>query len=230
MKLYPPRFKMVDHAILSHEDAREFYDRFGSKQDWQRFYEDPAVRKLIASAAFPEASAVVEFGCGTGRVAEMLLRKHLPESAEYLAVDISATMVALAQQRLSLFGSRVRVVQTDGGPRLPQPAASCDRFISTYVLDLLSTDDIRRILEEAHRLLVPGGSLGVVGLTHGATIPARLVERAWTSAHRWRPTSVGGCRPISVVEFMGSHWQVVHRAIVTSYAISSEVVVARKAA
>ena len=220
---------MVDLATLSHEDARKFYDRFGSKQDWQRFYEDPAIQELIVSAALAEASAVVEFGCGTGRVAEMLLREHLPERAEYLAMDVSATMVALAQQRLSPFGSRVRVMQTDGTPRLREPSVSCDRFISTYVLDLLSTDDIRGVLGEAHRLLVPGGRLGVVGLTHGATIPARLVERAWTWAHRWRPTSVGGCRPISVVQFMGSEWQVLHRAVVTSYAISSEVAAARKA-
>jgi ubiquinone/menaquinone biosynthesis C-methylase UbiE len=220
---------MVDRPMLSHEDARRFYDRFGSKQDWQRFYEEPAIQDLFASAAFPEASAVVEFGCGTGRVAETLLRKHLPKTATYLALDLSATMVALTRQRLSPFGARVRVVQTSGSPRLSEPVASCDRFISTYVLDLLSTDDIQQVLGEAHRLLQSGGLLGVAVLTHGATVPARLIERAWTWAHRWRPTSVGGCRPISLLEFMTSEWQVTHRAVVTSIAISSEVVVARKA-
>ena len=216
--------------MLSYQDARRFYDRFGSKQDWQRFYEDPAIQDLIASAAFPEATAVVEFGCGTGRLAETLLREHLPETATYLAVDLSATMVALTRQRLLPFGARVRVMQTSGSPCLPEAAASCDRFVSTYVLDLLSSEDIQQVLGAAHRLLRAGGQLGVVGLTHGATVPARLVERAWTWAHRWRPTSVGGCRPISVLQFITSEWQVMHRAVVTSFAISSEVVIARRAA
>jgi ubiquinone/menaquinone biosynthesis C-methylase UbiE len=216
--------------MLSYEDARRFYDRFGSKQDWQRFYEDPAVRDLIASAAFPEARAVVEFGCGTGRLAETLLRERLPEEATYLAVDLSTTMVALTRQRLSPFGERVQVVQTSGSPRLSEADGAFDRFLSTYVLDLLSTEDIRQLLGEAHRLLRSGGLLGLVSLTHGTTAPARLVERAWVWTHRRRPAWVGGCRPISLLEFVASDWEVTHHAVMTSFAMSSEVVVARKVA
>jgi ubiquinone/menaquinone biosynthesis C-methylase UbiE len=214
--------------MLSYEDARRFYDRFGSKQDWQRFYEDPAVRELIASAAFPEAEAVVEFGCGTGRLAERLLREHLPERATYVAVDLSKTMVALTRRRRSPVGDRVRVLETGGNPSLPEATATCDRFISTYVLDLLSGEDIQQLLGEAHRLLRIGGRLGLVSLTHGATALARLVERAWVWTHRRRAAWVGGCRPISLLEFIASDWEVTHHAVLTSFAMSSEVVVARR--
>jgi len=53
--------------------------------------------------------------------------------------------VKLAQARLRPYGGRVRVLKTNGSPRLPLADNSCDghrpvydhRFISTFVLDLL---------------------------------------------------------------------------------------------
>ena len=56
-------------TTLSHEEAQRFYDRFGAKQDWQRFYEDRAISELVAHGALADAQSVVEFGCGTGRIA-----------------------------------------------------------------------------------------------------------------------------------------------------------------
>ncbi len=210
-----------------HEDVRAFYDRFGRKQDWQRFYEDPALRDLIRHASFEDAHAVVEFGCGTGRLAEQLLRDHLSDAAKYIAVDASSTMVSLARDRLAPFGDRVRVLLTDGSLRVAEASESCDRFISTHVIDSLSADDIRALLGEAHRLLAGSGRLGMVSLTHGETGLARLVERIWVQVHRVRPSWVGWCRPVSLCEFVAPEWQVIHRAVVTSFAISSEVVVAK---
>jgi ubiquinone/menaquinone biosynthesis C-methylase UbiE len=219
---------MAHHGTLSHDEARAFYDHFGSKQDWQRFYEGPALVELIRHGSFAEASAVVEFGCGTGRLAELLLQNHLPDSATYLALDISSTMVSLSRNRLARFGNRVRVAQTGGSPLLGEPSASCDRFISSYVVDLLAVDDITTLIAEAHRLLRWSGRIGFVGLTHGATAAARLVEHLWVAVHRIRPSWVGGCRPVSLTDFVGSEWQVTHHGVVTSFAISSEVIVAQK--
>ena len=59
----------------------------------------------------------MEFGCGTGRLAERLLRDHLPDAATYVAVDSSSTMVSLAQGACLGAGARGasimrRLVQT----------------------------------------------------------------------------------------------------------------------
>ncbi len=216
-------------AIFSHEQARAFYDRFGSRQDWQRFYEDRAIADLIAQLSLQDAQAVFEFGCGTGRLAEILLQRELPSTAHYVGVDVSATMVALARKRLPRFAPRARVLQTGGETTLDWAPGSFDRFLSTYVLDLLSTDDIQTLIREAHRILAPDGLLGLVSLTHGGSALARLVERLWLGAHRWRPTLVGGCRPISLHTYLrGPQWRIQHRRELTQLAISSEVVVAEK--
>ncbi len=221
----------MTQSTLSHTEARAFYDRFGSRQDWQRFYEDAALADLIAHADFKEARSVFEFGCGTGRFAETLLEKHLPKCAKYLGIDISTTMVRLAQQRLARFGPRAEVRLTEGEFRLDCGSNSFDRFVSTYVLDLLSVEEIRILLLEAHRVLGPGGLGGFVGLTYGVSFVSRLIEKAWVTVHSIRPSLLGGCRPISVVDFLQCRdWKIRHSNRIARFGLSSQVVVAEKAA
>ena len=101
---------------LSYEEARRVYNRVGSMQDSQAFYEDVATRELIRHGDFPSAESVFEFGCGTGRFAQTLIRDHLGPTAAYRAVDLSPTMIGLATRRLADIGDRVQVVLSDGSP------------------------------------------------------------------------------------------------------------------
>ena len=48
------------------------------------------------------------------------------------------------------------------------PDRSFDRFISTYVLDLLSEENIDSLLSEAYRVLRTGGLLGLVSQPKGS--------------------------------------------------------------
>jgi len=79
-------------SILSTADAERYYDRFGSRQDDQGFYEAPALDILVGYGIFEAAQAVVEFGCGTSKFADCLLRDHLSPTARYWGFDLSATM------------------------------------------------------------------------------------------------------------------------------------------
>src|SRR5215471_15437796 len=153
--------------VLTHEQAQAFYNWMGKKQEWQAFYEVKATRDLIRHASFETAQAVFEFGCGTGALAERLLGSSLSSEARYVAADSSTTMIRLAQARLAGFGSRAQVWQTDGSLQFAPASGSFDRFVSTYVADLLSASDIAAVLLEAHRLLRPEGLLCLVSLTPG---------------------------------------------------------------
>ncbi len=216
-----------DVRVLTHEQAQAFYNRMGAKQGWQAFYEAKAAQNLIAHASFETAQAVFEFGCGTGAFAERLLTAHLSPEAQYVAVDSSATMIRLAQARLVRFGSRVQVWQTDGTLRFEAASGSYDRFVSTYVADLLSTTDIVALLEEAHRFLVPEGCLCLVSLTHGTGRVPRLVTGLWTRVHARWPALVGGCRPLDLQARLGaSHWELRYANVVTAFGIPSEVIIA----
>ena len=69
---------------LSPTEAKEFYDRFGSRQDRQGFYEDAALDRLIRYGDFASSRRVFELGCGTGRLAHRLLTHELPEESFYV--------------------------------------------------------------------------------------------------------------------------------------------------
>ncbi len=220
-----------ESKMLTHQQAKAFYDRLGSKQDLQTFYEVPATNNLIAHAAFEEAQSVFECGCGTGAFAERLLSRHLPPQARYLAVDSSSTMVRLAHTRLARFGARVAVRHTDGSLQFGEVSGSFERFVSTYVLDLLSWSDTMQLLAEAHRLLVAEGRLCLVSLTRGSTPLARLVTWAWTRVHALEPRLVGGCRPVELRDCLPhTRWQIDYAQVITRFGVPSEVVVASKQA
>ena len=214
-------------SVLSRKEARAFYDWFGTKQDAQAYYEDPAIDDLIAYGYFEDARTVYELGCGTGRLAERLLEHELPLSASYRGTDISARMVELARARLDRFEERAQVVQTQGAMEIASPDGSVNHIVSTYVLDLLSEGDIQAFLEEAQRALTWDGRLCLAGLTHGTTLLSRLVTWVWRVIHWIHPRLVGGCKPVKLTEFLRQeYWTVLHHRVVVAYGIPSEVVVA----
>ena len=76
---------------LSPEQAKRFYHRLGPRQDWQAFYENPAINELIAHATFDSAHSLFEFGN---------VRRLLKLGKRF---DSVATMVLSEALGLSLF-------------------------------------------------------------------------------------------------------------------------------
>ena len=216
-------------GTLSYQEARRTYDRIGSLQDSQRFYEDRATALVLLHGDFGSAESVFEFGCGTGRFALRLLEKYLSDTARYRGVDISPTMVRLAQDRLSSYATRAEVILTEGEPPTGEAAASYDRFVSNYVFDLLSHEDIRTVLREAHRMLRPDGLLCLAGLASGIGFASRIVASVIGWIQPSCPALVGGCRPVELLPFLPeSQWQLRHHSKVVAFGLPSEVVVAKR--
>ncbi len=213
--------------MLNYAEARAYYNRFGAQQDLQGWYEDPPVEVLLRHADFSKAANVFELGCGTGRLAHRLLTQSLPATARYWSVEVSDTMVGLTRERLAEFGDRAQVTLTEGALRFPLPDHSVDRFLSTYVLDLLSPSDIAASTREAHRVLQADGKLCLVSLTHGERGWARLASWGWARIHALWPARFGGCRPIRLLNYLApAHWRIAHHSSVRVGNITSEVVVA----
>lgn len=212
---------------LSHEQARRVYDRIGSWQDSQAFYEDRAVGELIRNADFESARTVYEFGCGTGRFAERILSDCLPSVAKYRGLDISPRMVGLASARLKEFWSRAEVLLTDGGPPSRQAGDAPDRFVANYALDLLSDEDIRGVIRAAAEILEPGGLLCLTSLSFSRRWSARLVLACWSALRSIHPAIVGGCRPLSLRDHLPvDTWEVKKEVRILQFGVPSQVVIA----
>ena len=214
---------------LSSAAARRVYDRIGRLEDTQAFYEDPALDILVREGGFATAAHVLEFGCGTGRLAERLLDGPLPATARYAACDISPRMVALSASRLARFGPRVTLWRSDGDVDFARGTPPFDRIVTSYVLDLLSPAAIAVFLAAARAALAPGGQLCAASITPGERFPATMVTGAWRLLHRLSPALVGGCRPIRLAAALPeAQWTLRHRSLCVAWGVPSEVIVAER--
>jgi SAM-dependent methyltransferase len=211
---------------LSPAQAARVYDRIGRFQDWQAFYEGPAVSDLIAHAHLDAASGVFELGCGTGALAARLLAEQLPVEATYLGVDVSPHMVRLSRERLQRWAGRACVLPTDGSLPLSGVDSAYSHFLAVYVFDLLPEEYARAQLLEAARLLAPGGRVGLVSLAPGRSRVACLVSGAWGALWELAPRLTGGCRPVDLGSLLEQGWVTEYRALVEAWGVASEVIVA----
>lgn len=210
------------------EDAKRFYDRFGAMQDKQ-FYERAPLNGLLSHADFEHASSIFELGCGTGQVAARLFEERLNPQASYVGIDISTTMVEIAARRLVRWNDRATVKQADGTMRLPYPDRQFDRFVATYVFDLLPLSSIDFVLNEVNRLLRRDGKLCVVTSTEGIGPVSRMISRFWRAIYERRPELVGGCRPLQLSKMLDTtEWQMEYIKNLSSWGITSEIVVATR--
>ncbi len=93
---------------------------------------------------------LVEVGCGVGTD----LVRFARGGARVIGVDLSETAVGLAKANLAASGQAGTMLVADGGD-LPLPASSVDVFYAHGVLQYAA--EPRRIIDEALRVLVPGG-------------------------------------------------------------------------
>lgn len=104
--------------------------------------------------ALPPEARVLDLGCGDGFLLDLLARHH--PTARLLGVDMSATELQAAHVRLAGRG----LLLEERAQALSLASASVDAVLSHLALMLMS--DIEQVLQEAHRVLVPGGQLSAV--------------------------------------------------------------------
>ena len=210
---------------LTLNQARRVYDRIGRVQDWQAFYEDATINRLVAESALTGDQTIFEFGCGTGRLAAQLLGA-LPSGVNYLGVDISPVMIHLATSRLAAWTERAKVVLVDGSLPLPADDGFADRVLSTFVFDLLDDAYARDVVDDLRRILAPDGRLCLASLTYGERLLERAVSRGWTGIWRIAPHVLGGCRPISTTGLLAHDWNIEHHSRVHRWGLVMDVVIA----
>jgi SAM-dependent methyltransferase len=180
--------------------------------------------------------SVVEYGCGQGKLAELVLTSADAPQLDWCGFDQSPLMVERARERLGRFHPRAKIELLESGA--PEDAAippgSVDRFVSTYVLDLLSERDMFAVLDQAQASLHPErGILLLAGITWGYTDSWRtfFMTLVWELLYRFRRKMVGGCRPQQLEPYLKARGWTIVRAVRTLPSgfpwMTSEVIAAR---
>ena len=89
------------------------YDRRYDRESLQRLMRPALLRGrdyVVSVSRSLDTPRVLEAGCGPGRLGERILAAG---AGEYVGVDVSGEMVALSRRRLSRFGSRATITQSD---------------------------------------------------------------------------------------------------------------------
>ncbi len=151
---------------VSHGAARAYLPGMG--RDWLLPIYDPFTRLLGLRAAHEELAEqanlrpgdrALEIGCGTGNLA-LLLKRRQPNSIVF-ALDPDPAALARARRKAARAGLPV---QFDDGfaEQLPYPDASFDHVLSAFMFHHLEPAARRDMLQEAKRVLRPGGSLHLI--------------------------------------------------------------------
>ena len=147
----------AEEAIAERAKAtRRFFEKKAG--DWESLK-----KKVLAGFDLPSRVAqgmgpsrvAVDLGCGTGDLLATLLKK----AGEVIGVDSSPRMLELARQRLAGNGGSVslRIGELE---HLPLADGEADFAVASMALHHLSRP--QKGLEEAHRVLSPGGRMMIL--------------------------------------------------------------------
>lgn len=161
------------------EEIRRRFDgdveRFSNLETGQTATMDAALCLDLVTAA---AAAVtrplrraLDVGCGAGNYS-LKLRERAPET-QFTLVDLSAPMLARAQQRL---GASAADLKQGDIRELDFPAGHFDVILAAAVLHHLRTpQEWRDVFGRFHRWLRPGGSLWVFDLVAHESVPVQTL-------------------------------------------------------
>lgn len=215
--------------LLKKKGVQKFYDNWGIKQDNPGPYEDLACDYLIKNGDFSNSSAVFEFGIGTAKFAKNILSTCLPEDSKYYAVDISETMVKISTERLQNYGDKVVIAKTNGEVSLSLGNESVDRFVSNFVFDILSDEEIKTLLDEAHRILKNDGLVLISSLARGCSVKSKLRTSLWKFTFFLNPAWMGGCRPLDLSTYVDREkFEIINQEHFDTTGVSSESIILKK--
>jgi len=146
------------------------FDRVASAYRWLEYLAFGTTLQRARTThleALAGCSRILVVGDGDGRCLARIV--DAAPNARIHAVDTSARMLALAGRRLPA-SARSRVTLERRDVRTLQPASTpWDAIVTMFVLDCLSTEDVRRV---AHAL-VPGLRKGGIWLFADFAVPSR---------------------------------------------------------
>jgi SAM-dependent methyltransferase len=123
------------------------------------------VRRLKKYTGLSQDSALLDWGCGAGRLA-VGIREHFGQIRDYHGVDVQPELIDWAQEHLSGPGFRFTCVDVsnerynpDGSPErtLATGPASVDVLYAYSVFSHMNDDDTAAYLKLIAEALVPGG-------------------------------------------------------------------------
>ena len=153
------QYKARSRIREAYRQTAESYDlcvseRFGDS----RWGIESLTGLLLRDMRFCECPVVLDLACGTG-LSTFNLMEYLGEKGEFYGVDYSPEMIEQAERNKEKLGYDINFRVGDA-ENLPYEDESFDAVISNMSFQMFP--DKLRCLEEAYRVLRPGGCIGLL--------------------------------------------------------------------
>lgn len=168
----------------THSERLESYYR-GQASGYDDFRQRllPGRKELYSAIPVPPIGRWIDMGGGTGSNLEHL-GDRLSQLSEVYLVDLSTSLLNVARQRVVDRGwTNVRIREADVTTFAP-PGGQVDVVTFSYSLTMIP--DWFAAIEQAYRLLKPGGTIGVIDFYVSRKHPAEgQVRHRWLTRHFW---------------------------------------------
>jgi ubiquinone/menaquinone biosynthesis C-methylase UbiE len=180
--------------------TRRVYDRLAAVYPASTFFfHSKAHKAALQMSGLQDGMRVLEMATGSGEMFRRLVRAN--PSGVTLGFDLSPNMAAHTLRRVrSEFPSARTLLQAVDARHMPFPTESFDAVVCCFLLELLSTEDIRRTLSEVRRVLRPGCNFTLVLIGENT----ELFNRAYRLGGKLAPAFWGRQVEHRVPEWIGA--------------------------
>jgi ubiquinone/menaquinone biosynthesis C-methylase UbiE len=142
----------MEHWHETYTSDVEIYEAFSAAFD----PEGLVWRRVLETVPFA-AKTVLEIGCGLGHYAQAIA----PQTASYIALDVSEAMIAKAKQRGAGIAN-LTFLHADA-QAMPLPDHSVDLVFGGWAIGAIWPPEAKeRAMGEIHRVITPGGEIWAV--------------------------------------------------------------------
>ena len=198
------------------------YDRIAPIYDiWGKLTESRARNRAIAFADIKDGQAILEVAVGTGLAFYKIVKKN--PTGTNAGVDLSQGMLEKAKKRLSRLSEANYSLDVGTAFDLPIEDESIDTIVNNYMFDLISFEDMDKVILEFRRVLKKEGKLILVNMTKGENWGSRIYDFIYTIS----PKVLGGCRGVRLTDKLKQNgFQVESREYFQQLLFPSEVILA----
>lgn len=189
---------------------------------WCGLTESQAHACALNVASARPGESVLEVAIGTGVLFAKLA--GIDGLMRCVGLELSEVMLSRARRRLpEQLSLRHELCRADAR-FLPFASGTFDLILNSYLLDLLSGSDIRLALKEFRRALKPTGRLVLLVMARQSP----LLQGIWMWLYAHLPGLVGGCRPVSLAEYLVKEdWRIDLREQISQLGFRSELILSR---
>ncbi len=210
------------NARVGQNEIGNLYDKLSGLYDiWGISAESRARRRAIELAGIKDGQNILEVAVGTGLAFYEIVKRN--PHGRNAGIDLSDGMLQKAKKRLSRLSGANYSLTRGTAFDLQMETGSLDLLVNNYMFDLISFEDMDKVLAEFRRVLKKGGKLVLVNMTAGET-PA---SKVYDLIYRFSPRMMGGCRGVRLTDKLVQHgFTVERREYVQQMLFPSEVIIA----